>query len=577
MTLIGLTAWLIAAATTIAAESGESSRPPASHWIWAAEDRSSGQRAVLRTQINIPPAVRSARLRCAAEYCQVTITLGGERAFVVEDYGPWIDVDVTQRLRSGRHEVVLDATSSEGPAAVAFELAWTTADGTSSVVRSGTEWEARLSSAATERGDVWNAAVSFGPVADELWGLGGLPAATTPFDDYEQWRKALDGAAATDPNTFFAPDGFKVELLRAATADEGSWVAVTCDPQGRIIIAREDRGLLRLRLSADRRSVEQIETVNDTLEECRGLLFAYDALYVNANNSKGLYRLRDNDGDDAFDEVWLLREFPGGPGHGRNQLALGPDGMVYSIHGDAVDLPAENYTDRTSPFREARRGERSKEGHLLRTDRDGSRWELVAAGLRNPFGVAFHPQHGEAFTYDADAEFDMGSAWYRPTRLLHLVSGGDFGWRGVTGGWPPYYPDHSDNALPVIDIGHGSPTAVRFGERSAFPPRYRRALFILDWTRDRRAPGAARRQLCGDCRDFPAWPAVERHRARYRSRRRALPGDRRPQDAIGAVSRALRRTAECRSVTIAAANSSRAVLGETSGAAPPVGSLAWRA
>src|SRR5206468_5582350 len=88
---------------------------------------------------------------------------------------------------------------------------------------------------------------------------------------------------------------------------------------------------------------------------------------------------------------------------------------------------------------------------------------------------------GDLFTYDADAEFDMGSPWYRPTRIDQLVSGADFGWRGVTGKWPPYFPDHADNALPTLDIGKGSPTAVAFGTHSNFPPEYRRALFVLDW------------------------------------------------------------------------------------------------
>ena len=118
---------------------------------------------------------------------------------------------------------------------------------------------------------------------------------------------------------------------------------------------------------------------------------------------------------------------------------------------------------------------------MLRTDRDGKQWELLAAGLRNPFGIAFNPL-GDLFTYDADAEFDMGSPWYRPTRVNQLVSGADFGWRGVTGKWPPYFPDHADNALPTLDIGRGSPTAVAFGTGTRFPADYQQALFILDWS-----------------------------------------------------------------------------------------------
>ena len=85
----------------------------------------------------------------------------------------------------------------------------------------------------------------------------------------------------------------------------------------------------------------KIESINDTLLECRGLLYAHGSLYANANNSRGLYRLTDTNGDDQFDELKLLRETPGGVGHGRNNLTLGPDGKIYIIHGNDTELPAD--------------------------------------------------------------------------------------------------------------------------------------------------------------------------------------------------------------------------------------------
>jgi putative heme-binding domain-containing protein len=116
-------------------------------------------------------------------------------------------------------------------------------------------------------------------------------------------------------------------------------------------------------------------------------------------------------------------------------------------------------------------------GHVLRTDRDGRTWELVAGGLRNPFGLAFNGA-GDLFTYDADMEWDVGLPWYHPTRVLHLVPGGDYGWRRGSGVLPDWSPD----TLPsVVDIGLGSPTAVQFGTKSSFPEPWRSALFILDW------------------------------------------------------------------------------------------------
>lgn len=438
------------------------------HWLWSSEQRAAGQTADLQKSFDVTAPPVRAQLNLAADFTRCTLILNGETLVELDEYGPWIELDVTEKLRVGKNSLRLICRSGEGPAAVAFSLEATQAGEKYVVVASKPDWK-------TAEGT----AVSHGEVAQEFWQVNDI-ASVSSFDDYEQWRQATGAEQGTDPATFMTRPGFEVALVRTAQPDEGSWVSVAIDPQGRVTIGREDKGLLRLTLTEDGQGVETVETINDTLLETRGLLYAHGMLYANANNSLGLYRLRDTTGDDQFDEVKLLRKFPGGKGHGRNSLALGPDGMIYAIHGDSVNVPNENIVDHTSPYRLARRGQPTTEGHLIRTDKDGKRWELVAAGLRNPFGVDFNAD-GEAFTYDADAEFDMGSPWYRPTRIDQLTSGSDFGWRGMTGKWPPYFPDHADNSLPVVDVGKGSPTAVKSGRKSSFPDRYRNAMFVLDW------------------------------------------------------------------------------------------------
>ncbi len=352
-------------------------------------------------------------------------------------------------------------------------------------------------------------------------------------ENYDQWRDALEAVAATSAETIETLPDFEVELLRSARPGEGSWISMAFDPEGRLTISREDQGLLRLIVpgipidpryvvphppeppladaeggresfspaegeaaSADDEAKKTpdpffLRTVEDTLKECRGLLYAYDALYANANNSKGLYRLRDNDHDGHFEEVTLLKSTPGGVGHGRNDLALGPDGLIYSIHGNDVQLPKDFQIGR-SPLRNYEvdsllpcewnkylfnAGATVPGGHLVRTDAEGKRWEVVAGGMRNPYGIAFNAD-GEAFTYDADMEWDEGAPWYRPTRVHHLVSGADYGWRQGTGKWAEWFPE----SLPAnLNVGLGSPTAVEFGTRSNFPEKYRKALFINEW------------------------------------------------------------------------------------------------
>ena len=454
-------------------------------WIWPPARRVPGQTAEFTQSFDLPARFSEAHLRLAADLTDCTITLNGKMVTRLDDYGPWLSLEVTDQLLSGRNTIQLRCRSSDGPSAIAATLTVTDSRGTKTVLRSDSSWKSRILESSSETPGTsnaapWKPAVSFGAVASRFWNAADARDRITTFDDYTQWKQAADGDEEENLARFMTLPGFSIERIKRAQPEEGSWVSMAFDPQGRLTIAREDKGLLRLTLPVASDDVLKVETINDTLLECRGLLYAYDSLYTNANNSKGMYRLRDTSGDDQFDEVTLLREFPGTVGHGRNDLALGPDGMIYSIHGDSVEVPGQNIVDRTSPLRDTRRVKPDREGHLLRTNQDGTHWELVAAGLRNPFGIDFNTD-GELFTYDADAEFDMGAPWYRPTRLDHLVSGADFGWRGRTGSWPPYELDHPDNALPVADIGKGSPTAVKAGTRSSFPPAYQKAMFILDW------------------------------------------------------------------------------------------------
>ena len=245
-----------------------------------------------------------------------------------------------------------------------------------------------------------------------------------------------------------------------------------------------------LRLS-DLSPAGKLDEINSTLEEVRGLLFAHGALFAHANNSRGLYRLRDLDGNDSYEDVVKLRETPGGVGHGRNQLALGPDGMIYLTCGDDVKAPAGGF-DAGSPFQHFADDQlmrpswdkfnwshevHAPSGHLVRTDAEGNRWEIMCGGLRNPFGLAFNGD-GEPFTYDADMEWDIGLPWYRPTRILHLRSGQDYGWRGATRALPAWFPD---TAPAVVDIGKGSPTGCVVGTQSKWPSPWKEALFALDW------------------------------------------------------------------------------------------------
>jgi putative heme-binding domain-containing protein len=319
---------------------------------------------------------------------------------------------------------------------------------------------------------------------------------TPGLEPDERWQLSAQGAKpkaesrATPVSSIIAQAGFEVELIRSATAQEGSWISMTFDDQGRLILGLDAQGIARLTISGDPENT-QYELIDKTLRHCRGILYAHHSLYVSATNSKGFYRLRDTGGDDQFDKVQLIKplDYRSRFGHGSNQVVLGPDQNIYLVNGNDISFPVG--TSKDSPYRNPQNdhllpnphdaGHDNRVGHIIRIDPEGKRWEVIAGGFRNQFDMAFN-QDGEMFTYDADMEWDAGLPWYRPTRLNHIVSGGEYGWRWNTGKWPDYFQD----SLPTtLDLGRGSPTAMEFGYRSKFPDRYRQALYLADWQNGR--------------------------------------------------------------------------------------------
>ena len=442
------------------------------HWIWNDLSNTPTQPGIkqIRFQktIDVPSQVVAARLRCSGHAAGLKVQVNGHVAADLEPYDPLAYVDVTEFVSGGECKIEATAKPSVGPSAFFIRLDFTLQDGSTKTLVTDSSWH-------TDSGR----AHSFGQVQSSLIVDQNRRVETNATDNYDQWKIAKGERPRSDPAKFQLAPGFEIQQVRSAQKGEDSWVSLAVDPQGRLIVAKEKEGLLRMTLSDDGSNVVQVESIENTLKECRGLLFVDDVLYANANNSKGLYRMTPSQSD-GYLAPELVYASGGGVGHGRNDLALGPDGMIYSIHGDSVHLPTEAI-DYTSPLREAHRGQKTSEGHLIRIDPDSGRVELLAAGLRNPFGIDFNAD-GEAFTYDADAEYDMGAPWYRPTRVVHLVPGADYGWRGVTKSWPPYYPDQPEFLRAGLDMGRGSPTAVKFGTRSHFPPTYKDALYILDWT-----------------------------------------------------------------------------------------------
>lgn len=349
----------------------------------------------------------------------------------------------------------------------------------------------------------------YGKVSFSLAALVVLGAVLTYWLRRSQPGSQMLEAASRGPGHIQVKEGFEVELVYPVPREErGSWVALAVDPKGRLISSDQSGLLYRITpppIGEDGPvEVEPIEVwlkdaegerVGDPIGGAQGLLHAFGALYVVVNSShvargSGLYRLRDTNGDDQYDQVELLKRFQGTGEHGPHSVRFGPDGeSLYIVAGNAT-APPENADSRLpknwatdtlfQPLPDPRgigTGLEPPAGWIARTDPNGTTFEIISAGLRNAYDFDFNHE-GDIFVYDSDAEGDIGLPWYRPIRVNHVTSGSELGWRTGSGKWPDYY---QDTLPPFLELGEGSPTGVTFGYGAEFPARYQHALFLCDW------------------------------------------------------------------------------------------------
>ncbi len=316
--------------------------------------------------------------------------------------------------------------------------------------------------------------------------------------------ESLDSKLVLDPDTKITlREGFDAELLYEVPPSQGSWVAMAFDPKGRLIVSdQDDQGVFRVTLAREEKpdSIIAVESLKGfpylpidwgkrKVGGALGFLHAFDSLYM--SSMKGFYRIRDTDGDDQYDDFKLIKELGVGYEHSAHSIILSEDEKaLYLVTGNHTPIPKEVPTlqppvwqkDSLLPSMPDPMGHavsiRPPAGWICRISPDGSDWKMIASGFRNPVDLALN-QEGELFTFDSDLEFDIGSPWYRPTRVNHVTSASEFGWRSGSAKWNEHFADGNG---AVINVGPGSPTGISFGHHSAFPIAYQDKLFVCDWT-----------------------------------------------------------------------------------------------
>ncbi len=175
---------------------------------------------------------------------------------------------------------------------------------------------------------------------------------------------------------------------------------------------------------------------SDLLDGTAAGVFAYEGTVYFACIPK-IWALRDENGDGLSDQRKVIQDGFGVrislSGHDLNGFALGPDGMIYGTVGDR----ALNFTTR-----EGKKYHYPNEGAFFRFEPDGSNFELIHTGLRNPKEIAFD-EFGNAISVDNNS--DQGDK----ARIVYLVPGGDSGWQMENQAMHTFYKEIGLDEHPI--------------------------------------------------------------------------------------------------------------------------------
>jgi putative heme-binding domain-containing protein len=479
-------AWLGLTPPAAAWQQAKKDAAPEPSWIWA-DKTTDSQIVVFRKSIEVPAKLKKATVSAACDNV-MSLFVNSKKLLDHVSWETAFKEDVTKELKEGNNVIAIRGVNQGGAAAMLARITLETEDGKKTYYVTDGSWTVN-----EEMVEGWQK----NDFDDSKWAKAKIVAryGAAPWGDV-----ALDGTAgakSTPLGLITALPDFNVELLYSVPkGEQGSWVALCSDNKGRLIASDQGRqGLYRITPGKTPEDTK-VEKLAVEMSEAQGLLYAFDSLYVVVNGGiqqgSGLYRLKDTNNDDQYDEIKLLKKFSGGGEHGPHAVRLSPDGKsLYVIAGNHTKPPEgfdpkspnKNYDEdlllpRNPDGNGHATGVMAPGGWICRTDPEGKEFTMVAAGFRNQYDIDFN-QDGELFSYDADMEWDTGAPWYRATRVNHATSGAEFGWRYGTGKWPDYY---ADSLGSVVDIGLGSPTGICFGTGAKFPAVYQRALFINDWT-----------------------------------------------------------------------------------------------
>ncbi len=202
-----------------------------------------------------------------------------------------------------------------------------------------------------------------------------------------------------------------------------------------------------------------------------------------------MWRLEDTNDDEVLDKKESISHgyavHIGFGGHGMSGAIEGPDGRIYWGIGDI----GANITDK-----EGNNYKYPNQGVIVRSEPDGSNFEVFAAGLRNTHEFVFD-EYGNIISSDNDGDHPGESE-----RLVYIVQGHDAGWRS---NWQygkytdprnneykvwmdeklyqPRWEGQAAYIIPPIMNYHNGPTGMVFNPGTALGADWKNHFFLVEF------------------------------------------------------------------------------------------------
>ena len=194
-----------------------------------------------------------------------------------------------------------------------------------------------------------------------------------------------------------------------------------------------------------------------------------------------LWQFTDPDDDGVADERTILSDGYGVRvafrGHDMHGAIIGFDGRLYFTIGDrgfyVINKEGETLAN-------------PAEGAVFRCELDGTGLEVFAHGLRNPQEIAFN-DYGDWFTVDNNS--DSGDK----ARIVHLLEGGDSGWRmhyqylpdrgpfNRQKIWEPHHNERPAHLVPPIANFSDGPSGLAYYPGTGFGDELNDRFLICDF------------------------------------------------------------------------------------------------